>query len=359
MFEKFQTSAFFLSKDAVLSCYAIGKTSGLVVDCGGGGTVVTPVTDGYVELKALSRSHLSGRVMDAYLLSLIYKRLRAYPRPLYRLSKIVTSDRSSDVIVRDNLSLQNVSKSFQAYMNCELGRDIREAVCKCTDQLLAENELRYSSLPTTSYELPDGTIIDLGIERFQIPELLIDSTPLLMNPTTTGSMFTSSMTIDPLTTAAITSTTGNSSSSGSTPSSPFPWDLQEDLTNLYVAPNQKSHHHILPFSIDTIPKMVGDSILRSDQDVQATLLANMVLTGGNACYDGLVDRLRYEVERRIHQHAPGMKVKMTTNNNNNEKSISAWLGGSIVGSLGSFHDAWVSKKEYSEFGAGIVDRKCP
>jgi actin-related protein len=42
-----------------------------------------------------------------------------------------------------------------------------------------------------------------------------------------------------------------------------------------------------------------------------------------------------------------------------ERKICAWLGGSIVASLGSFHDMWVSKQEYAEHGPGIVDRKCP
>ena len=173
-----------------------------------------------------------------------------------------------------------------------------------------------------------------------------------MSPSTTGSMFTTA-----LTAATTTNTTPSSSSTSS--SNPYPWDIQDDLTNLYSAPTQQTHNNILPFSIDSIPKMVGDSILRSDPDAQSTLLANMVLTGGNSCYDGLPDRLKYEVERRIHQHAPGMRVKMTTNNNNSERGICPWLGGSIVGSLGSFHEIWVSKKDYDEFGVNIIDRKCP
>ena len=42
-----------------------------------------------------------------------------------------------------------------------------------------------------------------------------------------------------------------------------------------------------------------------------------------------------------------------------ERKICAWLGGSIVASLGTFHEMWVSKGEYAEHGASIVDRKCP
>jgi len=37
MFETFDVPAVFLCKDAVLSCYAVGRTSGLVIDCGASG----------------------------------------------------------------------------------------------------------------------------------------------------------------------------------------------------------------------------------------------------------------------------------------------------------------------------------
>lgn len=45
MFEKYESPAIFISKDAVLSSYACGKTTGLVVDIGAGGTCITPGID--------------------------------------------------------------------------------------------------------------------------------------------------------------------------------------------------------------------------------------------------------------------------------------------------------------------------
>ena len=42
-----------------------------------------------------------------------------------------------------------------------------------------------------------------------------------------------------------------------------------------------------------------------------------------------------------------------------ERALCAWLGGSILASLGSFHEMWISRQEYEEYGASIVDRKCP
>jgi actin-related protein len=51
MFEKFQTPALFMSKDSVLTCFACGKTTGLVVDVGAETTSVTPIHEGWLESK--------------------------------------------------------------------------------------------------------------------------------------------------------------------------------------------------------------------------------------------------------------------------------------------------------------------
>ena len=42
LFEKCKCPALFLSKDSVLSCYSYGKTTGVVLDVGASGAVVSP-----------------------------------------------------------------------------------------------------------------------------------------------------------------------------------------------------------------------------------------------------------------------------------------------------------------------------
>ncbi|XP_024956955.2 actin-related protein 4 isoform X2 [Citrus sinensis] len=48
IFEKYNVPALFLAKNAVLTSFALGRATSLVVDCGGGSTTVAPVHDGYV-----------------------------------------------------------------------------------------------------------------------------------------------------------------------------------------------------------------------------------------------------------------------------------------------------------------------
>ena len=41
-----------------------------------------------------------------------------------------------------------------------------------------------------------------------------------------------------------------------------------------------------------------------------------------------------------------------------ERKYSVWIGGSILASLSTFQQMWISKNEYDESGPSIVHRKC-
>jgi actin-related protein 4 len=83
-----------------------------------------------------------------------------------------------------------------------------------------------------------------------------------------------------------------------------------------------------------------------------------VVTGGGSSYEGLPERLKLEVEKIVHNNAPGLRVKVVAASTN-ERGVCTWIGGSILASIGAFHEMWISKQEYREFGASVVDRKCP
>jgi actin-like protein 6A len=54
-----------------------------------------------------------------------------------------------------------------------------------------------------------------------------------------------------------------------------------------------------------------------------------------------------------------VRVKVTASANTIERKFTTWIGGSILASLGSFQQMWMSKQEYEEHGVAIVHRKCP
>ncbi|XP_031557391.1 actin, non-muscle 6.2-like [Actinia tenebrosa] len=52
---------------------------------------------------------------------------------------------------------------------------------------------------------------------------------------------------------------------------------------------------------------------------------------------------------------PTMKIKIIAPP---ERKYSVWIGGSILASLSTFQQMWISKQEYDESGPSIVHRKC-
>ncbi|KAF9194206.1 actin [Haplosporangium sp. Z 767] len=101
-----------------------------------------------------------------------------------------------------------------------------------------------------------------------------------------------------------------------------------------------------------IHETIFNSIMKSDLDLRRDLYGNIVLSGGTTMYPGMVDRLQKEVTSL----APSsMKIRIVAPP---ERKYSVWIGGSILASLSTFQQMWVSKMEYDECGPTIVHRKC-
>ena len=70
-FETFQTPSLFFQTQAVLSLYAQGKTSGVVIDCGDGVCHCSPVYEGFSINSAVQRIDLGGRDVTQHLMTLL------------------------------------------------------------------------------------------------------------------------------------------------------------------------------------------------------------------------------------------------------------------------------------------------
>lgn len=71
MFEDFRVPAFYISMQAVLSLYASGKTTGLVVDSGEGMTSVVPVFEAYSLNHAIVQMPVAGKDLTEYMSKLL------------------------------------------------------------------------------------------------------------------------------------------------------------------------------------------------------------------------------------------------------------------------------------------------
>jgi actin-related protein 2 len=141
MFEKYQFGAANVSIQAMLTLYAQGLLTGVVVDTGDGVTHVVPVYDGFVPQNLIRRLDVAGRHITNYFIKLLM--LRGY--------------------------------AFNRTADFETVRQIKEKMCYVAYDIQQERALaQETTCLMETYTLPDGRVIKMGRERFEAPEALFN-----------------------------------------------------------------------------------------------------------------------------------------------------------------------------------------
>lgn len=134
-FETFNVPALYISMQAVLSLYATGRTTGVVLDSGDGVTHSVPIYEGFAIPHSIMRVDIAGRDVSRFL----------------------------------RLLLRKEGVNFRTTAEFEIVRTIKERAC-----YLAINPQKEETTETETfqYSLPDGSILDIGPARFRAPEVL-------------------------------------------------------------------------------------------------------------------------------------------------------------------------------------------
>ena len=132
MFEKFQPPAIYVANQAVLSLFASGRTTGIVLDSGHSVTHSVPVYEGYALPYASLSLDMAGQNLTDFLTTILNERGPHF-----------IGDREKEMVT-----------------------ELKEKLCYVA--LDCRNEKKTD----TAYQLPDGTVIHVGKEKFRCPEAL-------------------------------------------------------------------------------------------------------------------------------------------------------------------------------------------
>ncbi|KAI9445264.1 actin-like protein [Lactarius indigo] len=138
LFDTFNVPALYISVQAVLSLYASGRTTGIVLDSGDGVTHAVPVFEGFSMPHAIRRVDVAGR----------------------------------DVTEHLQLLLRKAGYHLHTTAEGEVVRAIKEKNCYIA--LNPNKEEKDSHGRTEIFRLPDGNTIALGPERFRAGEILFN-----------------------------------------------------------------------------------------------------------------------------------------------------------------------------------------
>jgi len=158
-FETFRSPALFVAPPAVLSLYASGRTTGVVLDVGEGVTHCIPVYEGHALPHSIVRSDVAGRDVTKRLQSLLRKGGVAF-------STTAESDFCS-TMKEEVCYVSNVPTKEDGDYNLTSPM-LRQAI---NPQMVCNNK---NDAAKAQYQLPDGQVIDLASERHRSSEVLFD-----------------------------------------------------------------------------------------------------------------------------------------------------------------------------------------
>jgi actin-related protein len=150
MFDTFKVPALYIAVQAVLSLYASGRTTGCVFDAGDGVSHTVPVYEGFSIPHAIKRLNLAGRDLTQYMALLL----------MQERGVTMTSTAEMEIVRSMKEELCYVADDFDAELE------------GCANRAKKMRTSMASSDGDKAFELPDGSMLTIGSERFRCPEAL-------------------------------------------------------------------------------------------------------------------------------------------------------------------------------------------
>lgn len=278
--------------------YANSKATALVVDVGHQQTSVTALWEGMVMKKSLLNSPIAGNYLNDQIRLMFSQQHPPVPLiPHY----MVKSKQAVDAGAPSNATYMQFAKpptaSFRALEEDRVLTSFKESVVQAWQGpgRLDNNVEAAKFAPPRPFEMPDGWNQVFGLERYKVAE-------------------------------------------------PF-FDVRQAYTD---------SEHPMPKPEDSVSSLVHRAMGNIDVDSRSLLLSNIILTGAGSLIEKFPERLQADLTALY----PNPRVRVIANSSSVERKYGAWIGGSVLASLGTFHQMWISREEYKDFGPGIVEKRC-
>ncbi|QPG77047.1 hypothetical protein FOA43_004444 [Brettanomyces nanus] len=340
--EREEFCGFYAVKQPTCVSFAHGRPNCLVVDIGHDLVTATPVIDGICLKKQVMGTRYAGAFVNQQLEQFLETKKIQY-NPIYTVKSKKASywenessrpdfeKRTLDYDVDSSVGKFNLSRTLQ---------EMKETLLECSLEEEFEEETIY-------FELPDGLNVPLSKSERQS---LSNS---VFNPLETLEKNIKGWEVAH--NGNIIADIGNGNDRTSKEYVPLRRSKKPEEVKLSKVEAAKA-----AFKKEKITRGLGISRLLQtvlenlDVDLKPQLANNIVLTGATSLIPRLNERLHSELTARN----PSLKIRIHSVGNTTERKYSSWIGGSILASLGTFHQLWVSKEEYEEVGADrlIVSR---
>eukprot|EP01083_Nonionella_stella_P217646 781253_1 len=340
VFETFNVPQYYVSIAAVLSLFASCRHTGIVLDSGDDVTFAVPIYEGYALPHAVVRCRVGGRNLNEYLRKLLQKRGLNYPT-VHRTGK-------------------------------EEIRKIKEKLCYVAMDY--DEELKKANCFQNEYELPDGSVIHVSEESFKTTECLFNfdmlSECVRYSPNEKSihqMVYDSVMKCDdeirPTLLNNIVISGGNTMFDGM--KAKLMKELKggkETLIDGYLRLN--SNLFVCRDIIDLVYKysLFPYKMIDTDTEIDFGRVYMRFLNECTETSSDLYDKMCLDAKKnkKLHDSNDIQEEQQNMNRevNTHNRQFLPFRGGSMLASLSSFEQMWITKDEYDEAGPSIVHRKC-
>lgn len=329
LYELFDFPALYLARAPTCISFQQGRLCCLVVDIGHDSVSVVAVVDGICLHKNAMKTNYAGQYLNDRIRDVLQAKfpdLDLVAKYKVQAKTPTTYPAAAQYTARNVPS--DVAQSFDEYQQQKTYADFKELMVAVPEKKVSAANTYLLDEHLRSMEFPLGQSVEIAEDRYALGDSLFEPAAYEFASLDTRAKYPPNNGELGLTTPYDDYRPMKRARKGDAALTPTP------------APDSEGP------SVRGLAHMVLHVIASVDIDLRTQIAHNIIVTGGTLLVPGLTERLSAELLAAN----PGLKIRLHALGNAHERTNQTWIGGSVLASLGTFHQMWVSKEEYDEAG---------